>query len=90
MGTPTLCSFKDWFDLFFAFLGVGGQHMEVPKLGGELELELPAYATVTATRDPSRICELHHRSQQHQILNLLSKARDGTCILIDNSQVHYC
>ena len=27
--------------------------MEVPKLGVELELQLPAYGTATATQDPS-------------------------------------
>ena len=33
------------------------------------------------------ICNLHHSSQQHQILNPLSKATDQTCILMDTSQV---
>ena len=33
---------------------------------------------------------LHHSSQQHWILNPLSKARDWTCILLDTSWVHYC
>ena len=39
------------------FFCVGGsahsQHMEVPRLEVELELQLPAYTTATATRDPS-------------------------------------
>ena len=55
--------------------------MEVPKLRAELELQLPAYATATATQDLSRICNLYHSSWQHQILNLLIKARDQTRIL---------
>ena len=46
-----------------------------------------ANATATATWDPSRICNLHHNSQQHQILNPLSKARDLTHILMDTSLV---
>ena len=33
-------------------------------------------ATAIATPDPSRICDLHHSSQQWQILNPLSEARD--------------
>ena len=33
----------------FFFLGSHLQHMEVPRLGVELELQLPAYATATAT-----------------------------------------
>ena len=44
-------------------------------------------ATATATPDPSRICDPHHSSWQHQILNPLSKARDQTCLLMDASQV---
>ena len=35
------------------------------------------------------VCDLHHNSWQHQILNPLSEARDQTCILMDVSQVHY-
>ena len=36
---------------------------------------------------PSEPTDLHHRSQQHRILNPLSEARDPTCILMDPSQV---
>ena len=36
--------------------------MQVPRLGGQLELQLPAYTTATATQDSSRICDLHHSS----------------------------
>ena len=39
--------------------------MDVPRLGVELELQLPAYATVTAKQDLSCICNLLHSSQQH-------------------------
>ena len=59
--------------------------MEAPRLGAELELQLPAYTT--ATRDLSRICDLHHSSQQCLILNPLSEARDGTHNLRDTSWV---
>ena len=62
--------------------------MEVPRLEVKLELQLLAYATVTETRDPSRVCNLHHSSQQHLILNPLSEARDQTRILMDTNQVH--
>ena len=61
-------------------------HMEVPRLGIELELQLLAYIIATATRDPSHIFNLHHSSWQCQILiNPLSEARDQTCILLDTS-----
>ena len=42
--------------------------MEVPRLGEELELELLAYTTATATSNPSHICKLHHSSWQWRSL----------------------
>ena len=75
---------------FSGFLGPHLRHMEVPKLGVESEPPPPAYTTATATRDLSRLCDLHHSSQQCQILNpRMSEARDQTCILLDPSQVHF-
>ena len=50
--------------------------MEGPSLGVELEPQLLAYATATAMRDLSLICDLHHSSQQLEILNPLSRARE--------------
>ena len=61
--------------------------MEVPRLGVQLELQLPVYTTVTATPDRSHVCDLHHSSWQHQILNPLSKARDRTYYLIVSSWI---
>ena len=52
--------------------------MEVPRLGVQLELQLPANTTATAMQDLSRVCDLHHSSWQFQILNPLSEARDQT------------
>ena len=69
------------FVFVFCFLGPHLQHMEVPRLGVELELQLPAYTTATAMQDPSIICNLHHSSQQRWVLNPLSEARDWTCNL---------
>ena len=59
--------------------------MEIPRLGVESELQLLAYST--AMQDLSHVCSLHHSSQQHQILNPLSEARDQTQILMDASWV---
>jgi len=39
------------FKLFF-FLGLHLQHVEVPRLGSESKLQLPAYTTATAMQDP--------------------------------------
>ena len=55
--------------------------------GVKLELQLPAYATATATLNPSHTCDIYHSSQQCWILNPLSKARDWTRILMETSQV---
>ena len=60
----------------FFFVGPHLRHMEVPRLGVESELQSPVYTTATAIPDPSCICNLHHNLWEHQILNLLSEARD--------------
>ena len=57
--------------------------MEVPSLGVESELQLPANAATTATQDLSIFCNPHHGSRQYQLLCLLSQARDCTCVLMD-------
>ena len=67
---------------FFWRGGLHPQHMEVPRLGVESELHLPAYTTAIAMWNPSCVCNLHHSSRQHQILDPLSEARDGTCNLM--------
>ena len=46
------------------FLGLFLWHMEVPRLGVQSELQLPAYATATAVPDPSLNYDLHHSSGQ--------------------------
>ena len=61
---------------FFVFLGPHTHHMDIPRPGVQLELQLLAYTTDTAMRDPSCICNLHHSSRQCRILNPLSEARD--------------
>ena len=76
--------------LFLFFLGPHVWHMEVPRLGVESQLQLLAYTTATATQDQSPICDVHHISQQRQILNPLSEAKDLTRIFMDTSWVRYC
>ena len=78
-------SFPSFPGFFFFFLGPHPRHMEVPRLGAELELHLPAYTTATATRDPSCICNLRCNVRQCWILNPRSEARDRTRILMDTT-----
>ena len=80
MGTPC----------FFSFLGLYLQYMEFLRLEVQSELQLLAYAMATAMWDPSPVCDLHHSSWQHRILNPLSEARDQTCNLVVPSQIHFC
>ena len=53
-----------WF-FFFCFLGLHLWHVEIPRLGVESELQLPATATVSQCR--SCVCDLHHSLWQCQI-----------------------
>ena len=71
----------------YVFLGPHLLHMEVPRLGVKLELQLLTYTTATATRDLSCICNLHHSSWQCWIFNTLSKARDQIGNLIVTSWI---
>ena len=52
--------------------------LDIPRLGVESEMLLPAYTTAPAMQDPSRIFNLYHSSLQHWILNPLSQAKDQT------------
>ena len=44
------------FFFFFAFLGQHSWHIEVPRLGVELQLQPSTYAIATATQDPNHPC----------------------------------
>ena len=81
--------FFSFLFLCFVLLGLHLRHKEVPRLGVELELQLPAHTRATATWDPSRVCNLHHSSWQCQKINLLSEARDQTCNLMVPSQIRF-
>ena len=85
-----MCLFKYLFIYLFIYLFLGPllQHMEIPRLGVELELQLPAYTI--ATWDPSCILNLYHSSEQCHILQPLSKARNLTHILMDTSWICFC
>ena len=72
---------QKYFNLFlsfflFCFLVPRLPHMEVPRLGVELQLQPPAHTTATAMQDLGHVCDLHHGSQPCWILTPLSEARD--------------
>ena len=70
--------------LFILLFRATPWHMEVPRLGIELELQLLGYAAATATAawDPSCVCDLQHSSRQRRLPNPLSEARGRTCLLM--------
>ena len=78
-----------WFFFFFflVLLGLHPGHMEVPRLGGELELQKLAYTQ--PQQDLRHICNLHHSSPQHWILNPPSEARSRARILMAASRVRH-
>ena len=45
-----------------SFFRAHPQHMDVPRLGSKLELQLPGYTIATAIQDLSHIFDLHHNS----------------------------
>ena len=87
----TQCNIPQWqiffffFCLFRAALVAHGDSQARGLIGAVL----PTYARATAMPDQSHVCDLHHSSQQHWILNPLSKARDQTQDLMDTRWVHY-
>ena len=56
-----------------SFVGPHLQHMEVPKVGVELELQLLAYTTGIARLNLSLVCNLHYSSGQGRVLNPLRR-----------------
>ena len=72
---------------FFLLFRAAHAALEIPRLGVESELQLLAYTTATETLDMSYMCDLHHSSWQHRVLNPLKEARDQTYILKDNDGV---
>ena len=80
-----------WFFCLFGFffLWLYLWHMEVPWLGVELELQLPAYTSATETPDPIWVCDLHHSSWQCRIPDPLFETRHWTSTLMVTSWIPF-
>ena len=72
-----------FFFVLLPFLGLLPRHMEVPRPGVGLELQLSTCAT--ATPDPSRIHDLHCTCGNTRSFDLLSEAGDWPHILMGTS-----
>ena len=78
---------------FFGFVLFFCVFRPAPAAYGGSQARGPIRATAASLHrrsDPSHVCDLHHSSWQHRILDPRSEARDGTCVLMDGSQVHFC
>ena len=89
-----LLGFIGGFFCLFSFVSFLGLHPSPLAYGiswarGQIRTAAASLYHTTWTRDPSHICNLYHSSEQHQILNPLSRARDWTSILMDTSWVRY-
>ena len=74
----------------WSFLDALFEYYEVSFLGGLFMATPITYGSSQAWGEIGTVAAgLHHNSQQHQILNPESEARDQTCILMDTSQVHH-
>ena len=79
----------EYFFFFFCLFRVSPAAYRSSQAKVEPELQLLADTAATAMQDLSCVCDLHHSSWQHWILNPLSGARERTSILMDTSWVHY-
>ena len=65
--------------LVLLFLAPHLKHLEVSRLEVKLEVQLPAFTTVTSIWDPSRFCDLHHSSWHHWIPYSQLLSHNGNC-----------
>ena len=90
---PLQCFFFfSFFGFFCHFLSHSRSIWRFPgQVGVKPQPQLLAYARATATQDPSHVCNVHHSSRQHRILNPLGKARDRTHnLMVPSGFVNHC
>ena len=72
---------------FVCFLGPHPWYIQVPRLGVESELQLPAYTTAKAA--VQAVAATYTTAHDNAGSLILSDARDWTCILMDISWIHF-
>ena len=78
------------FFFFFFFRATPAANGGSQARGQKRATAVRLYTPATAVQDLNRVYHLLHSSQQHQILNLLSEARDGTHNFMVTSWIHFC
>ena len=92
----SLCLFKHtWAQRggFFSLLAAG-KHKGFPGQGSDLSCSCDLWPQLRQCQIlkplcQASVCNLHHSSWQHRILNPLNETRDQTCLLVDASQIHF-
>ena len=91
--SPTVL-FISWNDpifflFFFLIFRVAPTAYGASHARGRIGAAAGVYTTATATRDPSRICHLHHSSRKRRIPDPLGQARDRTRNLMVPSWIRF-
>lgn len=84
-----LCHVSGVFLSLFFFFGATPATYGGSQARDRIGAAAASCTTASNARSEPHIFILHHSSQQCWMLNLLSKARDRTCILMDSPQVRY-
>ena len=89
---PILCCFAGFYLFIYLFMLFRALPMAYgsSQAGGQIRAAAASLYHSQSNMGSSRICNLHHSTQQHQILNPLIKGRNWTHVLMDTSQVRYC
>ena len=78
-----------FFFFFFVFFRATPMAYGISQARGQIRAAAAGLHQSHSGARSSRICNLHHSSRQHQILNPMSEARDRTHNLMVISQVRY-
>jgi len=82
--------FLFFFFFFFCLFGAAAEAYGSSQSSSLIRAESADLChTHSSTRsEPSHVCNLHHCSWQHWILNPLNEVRDRNCVLMDTSRLH--